>query len=41
MERLILPGQLLGRENGRVYPQSLLPQKMLPQGSLRLPIPAV
>lgn len=36
MERLILPGQLLGRENGRVYPQPLLPQ-----GGLRLLIPAV
>lgn len=40
-QRLILPGQFLGKENGRVHPGPLLPQEMLPQGGLRLPIPAV
>lgn len=40
-QRLILPGQFLGKENGRVHPRPLLPQEMLPQGGLRLPIPAV
>lgn len=40
-QRLILPGQFLGKENGCVHLRPLLPQEMLPQGGLRLPIPAV